>query len=84
MRETGNSLTLMLRYEGSLNRSYEKPLKQLVQLQSNRSPRGPLDSFRIFEPAAATRVDNPIAGPNLLPGVQPQIANPIVAAPLRS
>jgi hypothetical protein len=47
--DNGNSLTLLLRYEGSLNRSYDKALKQLLQLQSNRPPRGPLGSFRISE-----------------------------------
>jgi hypothetical protein len=46
----GNSLTLLLRYEGSLNRSYDKALKQLLQLQSAR-PEPPLGSFRIFENA---------------------------------
>jgi hypothetical protein len=58
MSDTGNSLTLLLRYEGSLNRSYDKALKHLLQLQSsrqNRPPEGPLGSFRIFEPNA----DNP-------------------------
>jgi hypothetical protein len=59
----GNSLALLIRYEGSLNRSYDKALKQLLQLQStrqNRPPRGPLGSFGISEPApSATRVDTP-------------------------
>jgi len=90
MSETGNSFTLIMRYEGSLNRSYERALKQLLHLQSCRQncpPREPLGSFRIFKPAPATSVDNPIAGPdpcagllseassierpNLLPGVPP-------------
>ena len=62
MSDEGNSLTLVLRYEGSLNRSYEKALKQLLQLQSNR-PSGPLGSFRNFEPAPATGVDNPADRP---------------------
>ena len=48
----GNSLTLLLRYEGSLNRSYDKALKQLLQLQSTR-PDPPLGSFCIFENAEA-------------------------------
>ncbi len=48
--DEGNSLTLLLRYEGSLNRSYEKALKQLLQLQS-ANPKPPLGSFRIFENA---------------------------------
>jgi hypothetical protein len=44
----GNSLTLLMRYEGSINRSYDKALKQLLQLQSTRPnlpPKGPLGSF---------------------------------------
>jgi hypothetical protein len=50
--DNGNSLTLLLRYEGSLNRSYDKALKQLLQLQSTR-PDPPLGSFCIFENAEA-------------------------------
>ncbi len=49
LSDTGNSLALLIRYEGSLNRSYDKALKQLVQLQSTR----PLGSFSILEPEAA-------------------------------
>jgi hypothetical protein len=62
MSDTGNSLTLLIRYEGSLTRSYDKALKHLLQLQSsrqNRPPRAPLGSFGIFEPEAAS---NPAAG----------------------
>ena len=53
LSDTGNSLTLLIRYEGSLNRSYDKALKHLLQLQSsrqNRPPAAPLGSFRISEP----------------------------------
>jgi hypothetical protein len=50
LSDTGNSVALLIRYEGSLNRSYDKALKQLLQLQSSR----PLGSFRIFEPDAAS------------------------------
>jgi hypothetical protein len=70
MSDYGNSLALMIRYEGSLNRSYDKALKQLLLLQSSRPsrpPKGPLGSFGIFEPEAASDqqsvtapiVDNP-------------------------
>ncbi len=48
----GNSLTLLLRYEGSLNRSYDKALKQLLLLQSTRQsapPEAAVGSFCIFE-----------------------------------
>jgi hypothetical protein len=44
------SLTLPLRYEGSLNHSYEKALKQLLLLKS-APPEAALGSFRIFENA---------------------------------
>jgi len=46
LSDTGNSLTLLLRYEGSLNRSYDKALKHLLELQSSR----PLGSFRSSGP----------------------------------
>jgi len=42
MSDTGNTLALLIRYEASINRSYDKALKQLQQLQSNR----PVGSFR--------------------------------------
>jgi hypothetical protein len=53
MSEAGNTLTLLIRYEGSLNRSYDKALKQLLQLQSSRPPRRPLGSFGISDPCGA-------------------------------
>jgi hypothetical protein len=55
--DQGNSLTLLLRYEGSLNRSYDKALKQLLLLQSTRPPTPPeaaLGSFCIFEDPSQT------------------------------
>jgi len=36
---TGTSLPLLIRYEASLNRSYDKALKQLLLLQSTRPPK---------------------------------------------
>jgi hypothetical protein len=36
MGDRGNSLSLLIRYEGSLNRSYDKALKVLLTLQSGR------------------------------------------------
>ena len=42
LSDHGNSLKLILRYEAQINRSYEKALKQLQQLQSTR----PVGSFR--------------------------------------
>jgi hypothetical protein len=67
LSDTGNSLALLIRYEGSLNRSYDKALKHLLQLQSsrqNRPPKGPLGSFGIFNPEAASNQESvaPITG----------------------
>ena len=61
--DNGNSLTLLLRYEGSLNRSYDKALKQLLLLQS-ANPKPPLGSFRTFAPPAksARRLEPPPVG----------------------
>jgi hypothetical protein len=59
--DMGNSLTLLLRYEGSINRSYDKALKQLLQLQSSRqSPpaKAPLGSFGISNPQAVPPASN--------------------------
>jgi hypothetical protein len=39
MSDTGTSLALVIRYEGSLNRSYDKALKHLLLLQSTRPPK---------------------------------------------
>ena len=53
MSDNGNSLALLIRYEGSLNRSYDKAFKQLHQLQSNRPsapPADPVGSFGNMEP----------------------------------
>jgi hypothetical protein len=65
--DQGNSLTLLLRYEGSLNRSYDKALKQLLFLQSTRpsTPAEPaLGSFCIFENASETAGHDPCAPPD--------------------
>jgi len=42
LSDTGNTLALLLRYEATINRSYDKALMQLQQLQSTR----PVGSFR--------------------------------------
>ena len=59
----GNSLTLLLRYEGSLNRTYDKALKQLLLLQSTRqstpaeAPLGSFGNFENSEPPACPTAD---------------------------
>jgi hypothetical protein len=66
----GNSLTLLLRYEGSLNRSYDKALKQLLHLQSTR-PEPPLGSFRNFENAEPPASLEDEAPATSIPRLQP-------------
>ena len=49
LSDNSNSLALLLRYEGSTNRSYDKALKHLLDMQSARKsppPDAPLGSFR--------------------------------------
>jgi len=49
LSDHGNSLKLILRYEATINRSYNNALKQLQQLQANRPPappEAPVGSFR--------------------------------------
>jgi hypothetical protein len=48
LSDHANSLTLLIRYEGSLNRSYDKAWKQLLLLKSTRPPGPPLGSFCIL------------------------------------
>jgi hypothetical protein len=59
LADKGNSLALLIRYEGSLNRSYDKAFKQLQQLQSTP----PLGSFRIPAPEPETPPPPPPAAP---------------------
>ena len=48
LSDGGNSLTMVMRYEGTLNRSYDKALKHLLQLKS-APPEAALGSFCNFE-----------------------------------
>jgi hypothetical protein len=62
LSENGQSLTLLLRYEGSLNRTYDKALKQLLLLQSTRHsapPQEPLGSFCNSRPTDAPKDEPP-------------------------
>jgi hypothetical protein len=71
--DEGKSLSLVLRYEATLNRSYSNALKQLLQLQSTRPPappKAPLGSFRNSETPSSyeipARTDTP-KGPSASP-----------------
>jgi hypothetical protein len=41
LADNGQSIAMLIRYEGAINRSYEKALKQLLSLQSSRRPTPP-------------------------------------------
>lgn len=70
MSDNGKSVALLLRYEASINRSYDKALTQLRQFQSNRPsvpssspPAHPVGSFGNPEPEApSNREPSPAAG----------------------
>lgn len=51
LADEGKSLGLLVRYEGTLNRSYDRAFKQLLLLQSTRKPPQPNEP----EPAPASR-----------------------------
>ncbi len=58
LSDQGHSMALMIRYEGSLNRSYDRAFKRLLELQANRQPPAP--------PSTKTKIRNePTADPNL-------------------
>jgi hypothetical protein len=73
----GNSVALLIRYEASLNRSFDKALKQLLLLQSNRPPappEPPLGSFCNFEQETTEKKSQTPSGTEnaySLPTVQP-------------
>jgi hypothetical protein len=56
----GQSLALLMRYEGALNRSYDRAFKQLLLLQSGRPRPQPNEP----KPALTLRIVNPIPAPN--------------------
>jgi hypothetical protein len=55
----GQSLALLMRYEGALNRSYDRAFKQLLLLQSTRNRTPPNEP----KPAVTPRIVNPIPAP---------------------
>jgi hypothetical protein len=82
LSDTGNSLALLIRYEGSLNRSYDKAFKQLLQLQSV-----PLGSFCILanaeEPRPSEAVSGDASAPETPPPATSQTPDPHGSMPLR-
>ena len=71
LADNGQSLALLMRYEGALNRSYDRAFKQLQMLQSARHRSQP------NEP-------KPDPNPASLPGpVTPSVVSPIPVPPVR-
>jgi hypothetical protein len=70
LADSGQSVALLIRYEGAINRSYEKALKQLLLLQS-RHPTPPLSQpwvRSVVSPDPQTNEPRPNdVGPALLP-----------------
>ncbi len=64
MSDTGHSLALLIRYEASINRSYDNALKQLRHLQANRPPTPAPD------PVGSFGNPDPVAPPNREPVAQ--------------
>ena len=59
LADNGQSLALLMRYEGTLNRSYDRAFKQLLLLQSTRNRTPPNEP----KPAVTPRIVNPIPPP---------------------
>jgi hypothetical protein len=74
LADTGNSLALLIRYEGSLNRSFDKAFKQLQQLQS----KPPLGSFRIPAPEPVTAPADQAPAPCVSLGLPVRLHQPPV------
>jgi hypothetical protein len=59
LADHGQTLALLMRYEGALNRSYDRAFKQLLLLQSTRNRTPPNEP----KPAVTPRIINPIPAP---------------------
>jgi hypothetical protein len=59
LADNGQSLALLMRYEGALNRSYDRAFKQLLLLQAHRPCPQPNEP----KPAVTPRIVNPIPAP---------------------
>ena len=75
LNDNGPSLTLILRYEAQLNRSYNKALEQLQKLQANRPPapppapsEDPVGSFGNPPPQPPNPVPPPYRAPTVMEG----------------
>jgi hypothetical protein len=60
LADHGQSLALLMRYEGALNRSYDRAFKQLILLQSTRNRKPPNEP----KPAQATPRADPADDPD--------------------
>jgi hypothetical protein len=67
LSDTSNSLTLLIRYEASINRSYDKAFKQLQQIQSRRPSVPPPTSVGSFSNPEPNQEPATQAGPDVTP-----------------
>jgi hypothetical protein len=63
LADNGQSLALLMRYEGALNRSYDRAFKQLILLQSTRSRTPPNEPKPAPKPTVTPRIVNLIPAP---------------------
>src|SRR6185436_5132030 len=83
LADNSQSLALLIRYEGALQRSYDRSFKQLHLLQSARRHTGTRPQPNEPKPAATTLITatlqpNPLAPPPPAPAILPESNGPPV------
>ena len=88
LADHGPTLALLMRYEGALNRSYDRAFKQLLLLQSPRRRPQPNEPKPHPAPAVTPRIISPIPAPPVPRADHPESessppfpATPILAGP---